>query len=630
MVVLRIKSQVPLEEEPGKPEVPQPRAPAPAAPPAAASWEALDRPVLAARTRLIAGAVLGALCLAALAGFWQGALIGLLAALALSSALLPAVRWLGDKKKIPLLQALPLLYGLVCLALALVLLVWLPAWQRQAQTYGRHVTELTRRWTARAAALPPAAAPPAGITNAIPEASAQATNAVTGSAADAEVLARLAEKTVHEQLAKGAQQAADITKRLQSQTEASVAQTTRAIAKASGRRWSIFFQLVLFTAGFLAIPLLAPRAAAVAPGVWGRLGAWVVAGYRRAAVRLGVFCGCRILSATALSLLTAIGLMLAGLDVAWFLAGCVGILSLGLRCGPSLGLALALPMIPLASSWPLALGAVAVLWAALIVAEKRLYWYLQYLPALKAGWMPPPPAGGRFFAGLLGGAAGLLMRGLLSLALLLTLAGFLYCVLPPYLADQDRAEALNEAAAVYAAHHPVESIAHYSRLLQKYPNERVLLLGLARSCAEAGDGTNALAWAERAVNWQAAPPPAPTLPARVYNVAMGFRARPPLIVRPVELYEYLARQLMEPGRAFPPPPVARELGEKLLKQDDQNAWGHLLMAAALVQEKNYPETISHVQRGLAAKNSDTEQSLQLLLARARAEQKAPTAPPDKP
>ncbi|MCX6995719.1 MAG: hypothetical protein NTV49_01205, partial [Kiritimatiellaeota bacterium] len=183
---------------------------------------------------------------------------------------------------------------------------------------------------------------------------------------------------------------------------------------------------------------------------------------------------------------------------------------------------------------------------------------------------------------------------------------------------------------VYNANNTVDDNANYARVLQKYPSERALLLGLARSYADAGDATNALALADRAVNWQAIPPTDPTLQMRVYNVLMSFRAKPQLLVNPLELYEYVARKLMELDREFPLPPVANELGERLLQRDAKNAWGHLLLAVALVQEQKYPEAIQHVQQGLAAKNSATEKSLQLFLARAVAEQKAPPTPPDKP
>ena len=618
---LRVRYNAPLNAKPEETKdaasVASGSAAAPAAP---AWWDAVERPALPDRTRLIAGVVLGTVCLAALLWFWRGAAFSLAAALGLGAALRPPANWL-IRKKIPYLQALLMLAGVSWLLLALVLLGLMPAWQRQSARYGQQLTELARRSAARTAALK-AAAPAPAPTNASP---AAATNAAAAHLPGAEALTQ----TLNEQRDNLVRQATGATAGLVRLTQAAAERLQRVTAAVAGRRWSLFFQIVFCSAVFLALPLLMPHESVPAPGVAGRLRALIAAGYGRVSLRFSQTCGARLVKAAALGLLTAIGLALAGLDAALFVAGCVGIFSLLARCGPSVGLVLALPMIPLASSWLLAAGVTAVLWVALIVAERKMYWYLQYLPALKTGWMPPPPAGdGRgFFTGLLAGLAGQLGRGLLSLAFLLVLAGFLYCVVPPYLADQDREAALRQAAGVYNTHNPAASITNYARLLQQYPNERALLAGLARSYADAYDGTNALVWADQAVNWQPTlTPTTNTLPMQIYGVVKRLRAQPPAVINAQELYEYMARQWLAPDRQHPPPQVGRGLGERLLKVNPQSAWGHLLMVTALAQEKDYPAAIEHARQGLAAKDSDTETELQILLTRCQAAQQAPPAP----
>jgi predicted PurR-regulated permease PerM len=378
------------------------------------------------------------------------------------------------------------------------------------------------------------------------------------------------------------------------------------------RRLMLAFQFALFLAGLCAIQYCFPEPEPVAPSA--DPNAPAPRGHLRRA--LCSACVVRITKGFIIGAVAAIGYGVGGINTWLFIAGVAMFLAIISSAAPAVATVMALIMVPLASSWQWALGAVAVTCLLLVAAEKRLHWYLVVMPGIKGGRLPAafykrqrPVATVRRSS-----SPGRMLMGIFSLCLHVAILGALalavYVGYQGASASADRTRALAEARSQQRAKNYSQAIEAYEAILADQPNSRAAIRGLAQSYASNGNLTQALKYADQFAEWQPAPVPSTADPIAFlrYKIGdlMGWIEKP-------GLSKHLAHQEIlsvaeRSGEGL------FQITERLLELDPKNLRAHAALASAAVENDDWEAAEEWARKGIAI--DATYPGLHAALARA--------------
>lgn len=547
-------------------------------PPQLASWDAISHLPLTSQQRTIGFAVLAMLVLLALALSFKTAILSLALAVVISSTLARGVGVLVTRH-VPSFHAVTGAFAAACLILGLTLLLVLPRWQWQGEAYGARMVELAEMVT--------------GKVDTAVGASAQKPEAIGSKPAD----------SVDATVAKAKQKTSQWLGSFRDATKRGITWFNEATRSVVAMRRSVYVQLSLLIGAALAIPLLLPLLPAVGQplpaGRFARFGISLRSDLLNFMCKVSHISANRVVKSLALTLITIIGLSAARNESPVFLAGWTLVCCLMFRPGYSVALTLAILVVPMAQGVTHSAVAIVVTWVVSAVVEKWLHWTLYVRPALAAGLILPEthgPRQGRTILDFIGGGLGLL-RMAVSLALLWVVAMVASTLWSHARLNTDRREAVSRAAYTLASGEADKATGEYKRLLDIYPDDPEVLLGLVKSNWKAKKPEEARLFADKLAAWTK-PESSHAAPfgERVYQVLaanVGYRDAP---VNRAEGYEFIVARTFD--TAAPDPKAVRPLAEKLLSLDASNTEGHRVLAWVYMTENNVSEAETHARQAL--------------------------------
>ena len=376
------------------------------------------------------------------------------------------------------------------------------------------------------------------------------------------------------------------------------------------RGFRIFLQLICFSAALLYLPILV---VSVCPGLGksaeGKLEgfyAWLGAGCLKVLNRSGQFSLVRLVKALLIGFLTAIGLQLAGITAWWFIAGCVAVVALICNLSPLLAAFLGALMLLAAPNSTRGIVGLALTTIVLVLAERRLHWYLYLMPMAKRYKLPPEMLGQKR-----AGASGRLVAMLPSLMSILVVVAIGYVVyefIQVQHAGVKRAEQMRVARQHLANANIEEAVASYQGLLEKNPDDQEAALGLLRAYLEADKSAEAMEQADRIAKWQPAVISSPLARLRVYMADL-MEQRSPRSVDKLKGYKEILQDIENENKSE----LQRQLGDKILAAKPKSPWGYYAKAQASYHEGDYTDSLTEAERGL----EQNSEMLRLLLVKAR-------------
>lgn len=195
------------------------------------------------------------------------------------------------------------------------------------------------------------------------------------------------------------------------------------------------------------------------------------------------------------------------------------------------------------------------------------------------------------------------IRLLISIVLLAALVMVVWALVPRFLAERKRQQALEEAEITYQPNHPQSGLTRYQNLEQQDPNERAVLLGLAKSYSDLPDRDRALEYAARIANWEPVSEDNPSWQDRLYRRVRNWiqPEAAPVAIERAEAYTYLAQALpAEPADAF-----MQELGNRLVALNENDPWGNLCLMRVALAARDDDRVLELVERGLEPGSPET-------------------------
>ncbi len=389
--------------------------------------------------------------------------------------------------------------------------------------------------------------------------------------------------------------------------------TTLAIWK----RLVIFIQLSLLTTVFIFLPVFVQAAA---PGLGTateqptfrlQCGAFAL----KCIHRCGRFSVVRIFKAVLMAVLTAIGLAASGIDGWWFIAVIVGLVATICNLGPVVAVVLAAILVPVSPSVARAVVGLVLLLVVLILAERKLDWYLRLVPLSKRYNLPPEmltrkgSSGVRVLAFLPS-----IMSGLVILLICFTL----FLVFDVHRSSTQREELLRRGRRYVRDFREDEAEDAFAEVLEQHPEDREALLGLIDLRIREEKFDEAMQLAKRIADWQPPSATAPMARMRAY-IAETIEADSGRDIRAAEGYERILEAtsgLADQDR------LHRDLADRLRAVDKDSMYIDHAEALAAFHQDDYEGAIAAVSRGFdkAQKRGRDEHSsvIPLLLLKAEA------------
>ncbi len=359
----------------------------------------------------------------------------------------------------------------------------------------------------------------------------------------------------------------------------------------------------------------------------------LMARFHRHGGQLALIATCRVTKALTLSALTVAGASLGRLDGAWFIGGWVLVFALVTHPGPWIGCLLAALMIPQAPQPLCATAAVIVTGAAMIVADNRLQWYVYRRPALMAGLINPLTTLTRRTTGDSPGVVWWIFkvaRISVTVALLGILAWIGIEIVPEFLKDRSRREAIDLAEDTLRGGNTEAALKEFRALFEKYPHDPGVLMGMVMTQSRRKDYADALLFAEKYANWQEPPKMQTSLTGSLKSRVLAYISVAPTVSNRANAYEHIldsieqvddyrdvVKSAADQALAINPdslpallslgaleiatqnPDRALQLAERGMKiAPGQKGW-HALRASAYLQKKDWAKVIEEAEAELA-------------------------------